>query len=223
MESIEQYQIYKESKRKNKEKHKVVSKQKKQRVMQKNKVDKLQGGKKSNGRIVFEGKEYADNYKNRVKYGLRPTKAQKSKEFKRRVVKLDSIVSKIVKKRDANNIGIITCITYWCSDCSKKISIGKANACHCIARWYYSHRWHLSNIWWWCVSCNKRHAQEHWIEFVQALKEKFWNYWRYKQRYSRHKKKPSIERMQDLYEKLKKVEENGRDNKYFSLWLYDVN
>lgn len=112
MESIEQYQIYKESKRKNKEKHKVVSKQKKQRVMQKNKVDKLQGGKKSNGRIVFEGKEYADNYKNRVKYGLRPTKAQKSKEFKRRVVKLDSIVSKIVKKRDANNIGIITCITY---------------------------------------------------------------------------------------------------------------
>jgi len=233
MDSIEQYKKHKEERKQEKErkkKEKVISKQGEKRKVSLKSKNKLATqkkrssintkAKKNKGKLIIWWKEYADNYKNRIKYGLIPTKSQEKKERSALVKKCDTLVSKIVRDRDSNNFGMIKCITSWCSSCSKKISYWQANACHCITRWYYSHRWYLSNVRWWCVSCNKYNAQEHWVEFVEVLKSKFWDDWRSEQRNSRHKRKPSIEWMQELHTQLKDILEKWWDDKYLDVWLF---
>lgn len=120
----------------------------------------------------------------------------------RHIQELDTRFARYIRKRDRNN----DCITTRVSTCSHKIE----NCCHFISRWWYSHRWEEWNCSWGCVSCNKYHQQDHWQEYMLVMVERHWAGFVREQMSKRHKRKPSIEWMQEKIEHYKSLVLNSK-------------
>jgi len=111
---------------------------------------------------------------------------------KKLIEKADIWFARYIRYRDKEN----WCITNTVEWCRNKVE----NACHWISRWYYSHRWDEDNVYWWCVSCNAYHQQEHWMALTMKMVNKYWQEWVEKQLKERHKKKPTIDKLLDIIE-----------------------
>jgi len=110
--------------------------------------------------------------------------------------KADDLFSKFIRNRDKYK----DCISYWATGCQNKIQ----NACHWIGRWYYSHRRDEDNVYWWCVSCNAYHQQEHWAFFERFQTKKHWQKWVDEQYFMRNKRKPKLNQLFEIINKYKK-------------------
>lgn len=69
------------------------------------------------------------------------------------------------------------------------------NACHWLDRAWYSHRYREDNVFGWCVSCNKYHAQAHWSSLENLQTRRYWIEWVDKQYRERNKIPPTIEEL----------------------------
>ena len=107
--------------------------------------------------------------------------------------KADTIFAKYIRTRDRNK----DCITHDVDTCSHKIE----NACHCISRGWYSHRRDENNVYGWCVSCNKRHAQDHWSCFKRVMIDKFGIEYTDEQERIKNKIPPTIDELLEIIDK----------------------
>jgi hypothetical protein len=79
------------------------------------------------------------------------------------VIKLDTVFSQYIRRKDADGCGITKCIT-----CGKKDHYKKLQCGHFMSRRHYSTRWHENNVGVQCYGCNiSRHGEQY--KFSQYL------------------------------------------------------
>lgn len=94
-------------------------------------------------------------------------RASKTTERQKLVGKVDVLFSEVIRLRDADNNGIVTCIT-----CGDKLHWTEAQCGHYVLRGNMSTRWNLKNSHGQCGLCNSTHdgmAEEH----AQAIDRKY--------------------------------------------------
>jgi hypothetical protein len=73
------------------------------------------------------------------------------------VIKLDTVFSQYIRRKDADGCGIAKCIT-----CGKKDHYKKLQCGHFMSRRHYSTRWNENNVAVQCYGCNiSRHGEQY--------------------------------------------------------------
>jgi hypothetical protein len=77
--------------------------------------------------------------------------------------KLDTVFSRYIRKRDANDYGWVHCCT-----CGKAFEVSQVHAGHYVKRSHRSLRWHPQNVHAQCVACNtyRGGAQDEYAKFI---------------------------------------------------------
>ena len=109
--------------------------------------------------------------RNKKKVGVTKVKKKKKKLLSRQwcIRALDKYFSRFIRYRDADERGIISCVS-----CGDLVPWKKAHNCHYIdraKRWY---RWDEKNCHAGCVSCNTYRQQFHMRHYTIFMFEKYW-------------------------------------------------
>ena len=113
--------------------------------------------------------------------------------IKKLISKADMVFGAFIRKRDIRK----WCVSYGAEWCQNKVE----QCCHWIGRAWYSHRWDEDNCFWWCVSCNCYHQEEHKLYFTKKQIEIHWIERVREQLKNRDKKKPSIDKLLSVIKK----------------------
>lgn len=164
-EAIERNREYKEERKKKILSDKVQVKIEKWNIASRERTKTLLSREKS--RIASWVK--TSNLTKKVKKGiLIGWRKKKTKTRSQLVKELDTIFSRYIRLRDADNYWMCSCITCWDKKPRKEMQ-----NCHFRSRSCYKYRWSESNCWAWCCKCN---VMLHWnyIQYTLVMIDKFW-------------------------------------------------